>query len=198
MAAGYEMRVGDAEREAAAAELREHFASGRLTQEELNERLDRAFAAKTRGDLHGLFTDLPFSGQGWARAGQAGAGSQGWSSGAAGGPFGSPGPFGNPGPFSSPGPFGGGGPFGPGGPGGYARCAGRTAGAFVTMSVVMVALFVVGILGILGIFGGGRPFGIVIILAAFALLRRLLLLIFGRRRGGRGGGRGPRRSRRRR
>ena len=29
------MRVSDAEREAAAAELREHFASGRLDQEEL-------------------------------------------------------------------------------------------------------------------------------------------------------------------
>ncbi|MGH3170790.1 MAG: DUF1707 domain-containing protein, partial [Trebonia sp.] len=29
------MRVSDAEREAAAAELREHFASGRLTQDEM-------------------------------------------------------------------------------------------------------------------------------------------------------------------
>lgn len=53
------MRVGDAEREAAAAEVREHFASGRLTQEELNERLDQTFAAKTRGDLDAVFTDLP-------------------------------------------------------------------------------------------------------------------------------------------
>ena len=41
------MRVGDAEREAAAAEVREHFASGRLTQDELNQRLDQTFAAKT-------------------------------------------------------------------------------------------------------------------------------------------------------
>jgi hypothetical protein len=53
------MRVGDAERDAAANELREHFASGRLTQDELNERLDQTFAAKTRGDLSALFTDLP-------------------------------------------------------------------------------------------------------------------------------------------
>src|ERR1700736_3780440 len=53
------MRVGDAERDAAANELREHFASGRLTRDELNERLDQTFAAKTRGGLSGLFTDLP-------------------------------------------------------------------------------------------------------------------------------------------
>ena len=59
MAAGNEMRVGDAEREAAAAELREHYASGRLTLDELNERIDKAFAAKTRGDLNVLMTDLP-------------------------------------------------------------------------------------------------------------------------------------------
>jgi hypothetical protein len=61
VASGYDMRVGDAERDAAANDLREHFASGRLTQDELNERLDRTFAAKTRGDLSGLFTDLPSS-----------------------------------------------------------------------------------------------------------------------------------------
>ena len=69
MAAGYEMRVSDAEREAAAAELREHFASGRLNQDELDERLSSAFAATTRGDLNSLFTDLPSSGPGWAGAG---------------------------------------------------------------------------------------------------------------------------------
>lgn len=71
MAAGNEMRVSDAEREAAAAELQEHFASGRLTQDELDERLAAAFTAKTRGDLNALFADLPSSG---GRAG-AGAGS---------------------------------------------------------------------------------------------------------------------------
>ena len=51
MASGYDMRVGDAERDAAANDLREHFASGRLTQDELNERLDQTFAAKTRAEL---------------------------------------------------------------------------------------------------------------------------------------------------
>src|SRR5215469_12576611 len=59
MASGYEMRVGDAEREATAAELREHYASGRLTLDELNELLDKTFAAKTRADLDGLMRDLP-------------------------------------------------------------------------------------------------------------------------------------------
>lgn len=53
------MRIGNAERDSVAAELREHYASGRLTLEELHERLDAALAAKTRGDLDALMTDLP-------------------------------------------------------------------------------------------------------------------------------------------
>src|SRR6202522_3792169 len=72
VASGYDMRVGDAERDAAANELREHFASGRLTQDELNERLDQTFAAKTRGDLSALFTDLPSAG--WRDAAGIGRG----------------------------------------------------------------------------------------------------------------------------
>ena len=46
MASGYEMRVGNAEREAAPAELPEHHTSGRLTLDELNGRTDKTFAAK--------------------------------------------------------------------------------------------------------------------------------------------------------
>src|SRR5205823_3540694 len=49
----------DADREAVAAQLREHFADGRLTLEELNERLDQAFAAKTKADLNTVMRDLP-------------------------------------------------------------------------------------------------------------------------------------------
>jgi len=177
MAAGNEMRVGDAEREAAAAELREHYASGRLTLDELNERVDKAFAATTRGDLNGLMTDLPSARPGWSSAGAAGASGPGGSSAL---PPGAPG---------AGGPFGPSGPFGPGGGGWNSgpRAAGplRTAGSvFVTMLVV-AALFLVGTLGAFGI-GAGRPFGIVLILAAFGLLRRL----FFRRRVG---GCGPRR-----
>jgi ferric-dicitrate binding protein FerR (iron transport regulator) len=53
------VRIGTAEREAAASALSEHFAAGRLDQDELEERLDRAYAAKTGADLEPLFQDLP-------------------------------------------------------------------------------------------------------------------------------------------
>ena len=59
MASQSNMRVGDAEREATAGELREHFASGRLTQAEFDERLNQTFAAKTRADLDAVLRDLP-------------------------------------------------------------------------------------------------------------------------------------------
>lgn len=59
MASQNDMRVGDSEREATVNELREHFASGRLTQEEFNQRMDDAFAAKTRGDLKAVMRELP-------------------------------------------------------------------------------------------------------------------------------------------
>lgn len=54
-----DLRIGDAEREQAAAELAEHYALGRLTAEEHGERLDRIWAARTRGDLVPVFADLP-------------------------------------------------------------------------------------------------------------------------------------------
>lgn len=53
------LRMSDAEREAAAAELGEHYAQGRLSAEEHAERLDAAWAARTRGELAPLFRDLP-------------------------------------------------------------------------------------------------------------------------------------------
>ena len=63
MATGYNVRVGDADREAVAAQLREHYADGRLTLEELNERLDQTFAAKTKADLNTVMRDLPQAAQ---------------------------------------------------------------------------------------------------------------------------------------
>ena len=54
-----DLRIGDAERDAATARLREHAARGRLTLEELDERLDRALAARTRAELAVLEDDLP-------------------------------------------------------------------------------------------------------------------------------------------
>ena len=59
MATGPELRIGHAEREAAAASLREHYAQGRLTLEEFNERLDATFKAVTQSQLNQITEDLP-------------------------------------------------------------------------------------------------------------------------------------------
>lgn len=53
------LRASDAERERAATLLRDHAAAGRLTPEELDERLDAAYAARTVGELEALARDLP-------------------------------------------------------------------------------------------------------------------------------------------
>lgn len=53
------LRISDAEREAAVNALGEHFAAGRLTREEYDERSERAYAARTAAEVAPLFTDLP-------------------------------------------------------------------------------------------------------------------------------------------
>ena len=157
---GAAMRVSDAEREAAAAELREHYAAGRLTTEELNERLDLAFSAKTRGEMTALMHDLPsirprttpLSGPGQPSAGA------GWSV-----PSGTPS-----------------GHRGWGGQGAPGWGPGRTAGSFFSLLVAICALAAFGLMAAFSFgAGGGRPLGIALLVAAFALLRRLL---FRRRR----------------
>jgi len=55
----YDVRIGDAERDATMAQLREHFVAGRLTLDELTERLDLALTAKTQRHIDGLMADLP-------------------------------------------------------------------------------------------------------------------------------------------
>jgi hypothetical protein len=57
-----DLRASDAERERAVAELREHALAGRLTVEELDERSERAYSARTRGELDALLADLPRAG----------------------------------------------------------------------------------------------------------------------------------------
>jgi hypothetical protein len=52
-------RASDAEREAVIDRLRDAAAEGRLTAEELSERIDAAYAAKTRAELEPLTADLP-------------------------------------------------------------------------------------------------------------------------------------------
>jgi hypothetical protein len=54
-----DLRVSDQERDDAAQELREHFASGRITEDELNERAQAVYAARTQQQLTALMGDLP-------------------------------------------------------------------------------------------------------------------------------------------
>lgn len=125
------------------------------------------FAAKTRGDLNALFNDLPSSGRDWANAAAGGDGAQ-----SQGGQWARAGASS----WNSD----------------WRASAGRGIGRVAMASVLVWVLFIVGILGIFGL-GAGRPFGVVLVLAAFALLRRLLFMIFGRRRMRAGRGCGPRR-----
>ena len=54
-----DLRASDADRERFVEALGRHHADGRLTTEELAERTERAYAARTLGDLDALATDLP-------------------------------------------------------------------------------------------------------------------------------------------
>lgn len=144
MASGSNMRVGDAEREAVAAQLREHYADGRLTLDELNERLDLAFAAKTRADLTAVTRDLPMTARPFAgpSAGMS-AGLNPWQDATSG--------------------------SGSGGYGGPRRPFSMLAPvmALVWLFVILGSLFAFG-------FGGDRPLAIIFFLAALAFVRRLL------------------------
>ena len=173
MATGYNVRVGDADREAVAAQLREHYADGRLTLEELNERLDQAFAAKTKADLNTVMRDLPQATRPGTGLPYAGAG---WP--------GQPGPGQAAGP-GWPGP-GWHRPMSPGpsrqyGPGGGRSCG--PGGAFAPLLGLVWLLVILGSVLMFGLGGGDRPIAIVLFLAALALVRRLF---------GLGRGRGPR------
>jgi Domain of unknown function (DUF1707) len=53
------LRVSDQQREQTAQAIRDHFAAGRLTEDELNERLQGALQARTDSDLAALLSDLP-------------------------------------------------------------------------------------------------------------------------------------------
>ncbi len=55
----YDLRIGDAERDTAMTLLREHFVAGRLTLDELGERIDAALMAKTQRQIDRLLADLP-------------------------------------------------------------------------------------------------------------------------------------------
>jgi hypothetical protein len=53
------LRAADADRTAVAGVLGEHMAAGRLTVDEYEDRLARAYAARTYGELDELTVDLP-------------------------------------------------------------------------------------------------------------------------------------------
>ena len=54
------VRASDAERERTVAQLHRAYASGRLTLDELERRVERAYEATWRSDLRALTRDLPF------------------------------------------------------------------------------------------------------------------------------------------
>lgn len=54
-----EVRASDADREETAARLRRAYADGCLEPDELEQRVDAALAARTRGELRRLVADLP-------------------------------------------------------------------------------------------------------------------------------------------
>jgi hypothetical protein len=53
------LRASDADRQRVVAELERHTAAGRLNLDEFDERVARALAALTRGDLAAVTHDLP-------------------------------------------------------------------------------------------------------------------------------------------
>ena len=57
------LRASDADRDRVADALREHYAAGRLSADELDERLTTALNARTLGELNGVLTDLPVQGR---------------------------------------------------------------------------------------------------------------------------------------
>jgi hypothetical protein len=157
MATGFNVRVGDAERDAVATQLREHYADGRLTLDELNERLDQAFASRTRADLNTVTRDLPYISRPAASPPAAAGELSDWDGQSRRG----------------------------GQEGGSPGAGPRRSGLLATAALLLPALIAIWGFLILGSlfafgfgFGGGRPLGIVFFLAALALIRRM----FGRRR----------------
>jgi len=53
------LRASDADRERVAEQLRDHYAAGRLDDDELSTRVDAVYASRTTAELDRLLTDLP-------------------------------------------------------------------------------------------------------------------------------------------
>jgi Domain of unknown function (DUF1707) len=169
MAEGFNVRVGDADRDAVAAQLREHYADGRLTHDELNERLDQTFAAKTKADLNTVMHDLPHVARPVSGLPSGSFGNTAWQGQSWQGPAGSPGSGWN------------------SGSGNSRRCG---SSAFAPLMGLVWVFLILGAVMLFGIGGGDRPLAIVLIIAALAFLRRLFG--FGGQRRRTGGPRSPR------
>ena len=59
MAGADDLRVSDEQRDRAAQEIREHYAAGRLTDDELSDRVQAVYSARTEQELRKLLSDLP-------------------------------------------------------------------------------------------------------------------------------------------
>lgn len=176
MATGSNIRVGDAERDAVATQLREHYGDGRLTLDELNERIDQTLRARTAADLNAVTRDLPSIGGSWAGAGT-----------------GTTRPVGQSGQLLPDQPqWGGQSQGGPRDQGNGFGPRGRSLSAVAAMIPALLAVGAMLLVGGLFAFGpgGGRPLAIMLFFAAMAVIRR----IFGGR--GRGRARGGRCGRR--
>jgi hypothetical protein len=161
MATGSNFRVGDAERDAVATQLREHYGDGRLTLDELNERLDQTLRARTGADLNAVTRDLPQIGRSWTAATAGTTASTGQTGQL---PPGGQSQWGN---RSDQG----------NGFGAQGRGLSGAAAIIPALLGVSVLLIVAGFLAFGP--GGGRPIAFVLFFAALAMIRR----IFGRRRG---------------
>ncbi len=54
-----ELRISDQQRERAAEQLRDHFAAGRLSEDEFSDRVQAVYSARTEPELRRLLMDLP-------------------------------------------------------------------------------------------------------------------------------------------
>src|SRR3954471_3730283 len=54
-----DLRASDSDRERVAAQLRQHYGAGRVSEEELSDRVEAAYAARTLAELDHLTADLP-------------------------------------------------------------------------------------------------------------------------------------------
>ncbi|MEN3534163.1 DUF1707 domain-containing protein [Microbispora sp. ZYX-F-249] len=151
------LRIGDRERDEVTRLLHDAFAQGRITREELDERLDATLSARTAEDLRRVTADLPGAWPDDPR--QAGAHHGGrraggpWHPGSPGLPGGAPGPYGGPwtgagawGPHPGP-PWARRHHHGPArGPAGRRGAMTRTRGGPAPIALAAVAILVVGLL----------------------------------------------------